>query len=84
VTKGEQNLRAAATQFAVVHGLEDHLQWTRTGLQVEFRAPLERGKNRRFMRCTLTFTEVERCGRDTMDLLKVQWRAAWLGVKGCS
>ena len=79
MTKGEQNLRAVATQFAVAHGLEAQIVWTRTGLQVEFRAPLERGKNRRFMRCTLTPIEVERCGRDTMDLLKVQWTEAWMG-----
>jgi hypothetical protein len=77
MTNGEQNLRAAVHEFAQSKGLEDHVRWTTTGLEIEFVEPLQRGKNRRFMRCTITPLEVRKCTGLTKTLLKAQWDLAW-------
>ena len=80
MTKGEMNLRSAATGFALEHGLLDKAIWTSTGLEIEFVEPLSPGKNRRFMRCTIALMEVDRCNRSMMDLLRIQWKEAWTRV----
>ena len=80
MTKGEMNLRSAVAGFALEHGLLDKAVWTNTGLKIEFVEPLRPGMNRRFMRCTVHFLDVQRCDRVMMDLLKVQWKKAWMKV----
>lgn len=80
MTRGEQNLRAAVAEFALTYGLTHQALWTGTGLQVEFVEPLECGKDRRFMRCTVAHQDVDRCNGLMKDTLKARWKAAWTKV----
>jgi hypothetical protein len=75
--RGEQNLRAVAYSFADERDLNLSMNWTGTGLQIEFQEKPQPGKDRKFMRCTIAPLEVRVFDRDSRRLLLAQWDLAW-------